>query len=136
MAVIDVKPRVFKNYSLKIATSNYETSVSSVTLTPSVSLQTWKGGTPAAVFTDMGTPTWTCDLAYAQDWETPNSLSIYLLNHEGETVAIEFSPLGTGPKFTANVIIVPGAVGGAIDAYGASTVTLGVQGRPVFAPGV
>jgi hypothetical protein len=135
MAVIPVKPRVFKNYKLKIASDNYETSVSAVTLTPATSVQTWRGGTPDAVFTDLSATTWTCDLAYAQDWETAGSLAIYLFNHEGETVACEFSPIGTGPKFTVNAIIVPGQIGGAVDAYGTATVTLGVQGKPVFVPG-
>lgn len=136
MTQIAVQPRVFKNYLVKIAADNYEKHTSSVTLTPSSSIQTWKGGTPDAVFTDATTATWVADIAYAQDWETPDSLSIYLLNHEGEQVAMEFSPLGgaTGPKFTVDMIITPGAVGGPIDAFGNSTVQLGVQGRPVFSP--
>lgn len=136
MAQINVKPRVFKNYLFSIGADGYEKHVSSVTLTPSSSIQTWKGGTPDAVFTDATTATWTMDLAYAQDWETPNSLSVYLLNNEGESKTVEFFPLGSGPSFTAEVIIIPGAVGGAIDTYGTSTVTLGVQGKPLYAPAV
>lgn len=136
MPQIAVQPRVFKNYLLKIDADNYEKHVNSVTITPSSSIQTWKGGTPDAVFTDATTPTWVADLAYAQDWETDNSLSVYLLNNEGEQVTMEFSPLGgaTGPKFTVDVIITSGAIGGAIDAFGTSTVQLGVQGKPVFTP--
>lgn len=136
MTSIAVKPRVFKNYLLKIGTDSYEKHVSAVTLTPSSAIQTWKGGTPDAVFTDATTATWTMDLAYAQDWETANSLSIYLLNNEGASKTVEFFPLGSGPSFTVNVVIIPGAVGGAIDAFGASTVTLGVQGKPVYAAAV
>lgn len=132
MGTIDVKPRVFKNYLLKIEEDNYEQHVSSVTLTPSSSIQTWKGGTPTAVFTDSTTPTWVADLAYAQDWETEDSLSIYLLNNEGRRVDMEFLPLGSGPTFTVEVILTSGAIGGAIDAFGTSTVQLGVQGKPVF----
>ncbi|GAB3118413.1 hypothetical protein [Glaciibacter psychrotolerans] len=135
MPAIAVKPRVFKNYLLKIGADSYEAHVSSVALTPSSSIQTWKGGTPAAVFTDATTPTWVADLAYAQDWETPNSLSIYLLNNEGATKEVEFSPLGSGPKFTVTVIITPGAIGGAIDEFGTATVSLGVQGKPVYTAG-
>lgn len=135
MATIVVKPSVFKNYLLKVGADNYEKHVNSVALTPSSTLVTVKGGTPDAVFTDQTTPTWVCDVSYLQDWETTNSFSVYLLNNIGKTVAMEFSPLGSGPKFTANVIINSGAAGGAIDAYGASTVQFGVKGAPAFVPG-
>lgn len=138
MAIIDVKPRVFKNYLLKIDLDNYEKHVSEVSLIPSASAQTWKGASPGASFTDMTSATWTAQLAFAQDWETTDSLSQYLFENEGQEVTMEFSPTGeaTGPKFTLDVIITPGQAGGAIDAYGTSTVTLGVQGRPVFAAGI
>lgn len=135
MPVIPVKPRVFKNYMLKIGADSYEKAVNSVTLTPSSSTVTFKGGTPEAVFTDQTAPTWTAALNYAQDWETASSLSVYLLNNEGKEVAIEFFPLGSGPKFALTVIITSGAIGGAIDAFGTSTVTLGVQGKPTFTAG-
>lgn len=135
MPTIAVKPRVFKNYLLKIGADNYEKHVSTVELVPTASLQTWKGGTPDAVFTDSTNATWVCNLGYAQDWETTNSLSAYLLNNEGASKAVEFSPLGSGPKFTADIIITPGTIGGAIDAFGTASVALGVQGKPVFVPG-
>lgn len=134
MAIIDVKPRVFKNYLLKVGADNYEAHVSEVTLIPSASAQTWKGAAPDAMFTDMTIATWTVQLAYAQDWETDDSLALYLLENEGEEVEMVFSPTGsaTGPKFTVDVIITPGQAGGAIDAFGTATVTLGVQGRPTY----
>lgn len=135
MPQIAVKPRVFKNYLLKIGADTYEKHVSTVELVPSASVQTWKGGTPDAVFTDTTNATWQCNLGYAQDWETPNSLSVYLLNNEGKTVEAEFSPLGSGPKFTASIIITPGTIGGAIDAFGTASVTLGVNGKPSFTAG-
>lgn len=135
MPAIAVKPRVLKNYLVKIGADSFEKALNSVTLTPSSSTVTFKGGTPDAVFTDQTAPTWTCALSYAQDWETAGSLSVYLLQHEGESVDMEFSPLGSGPKFKATVIITSGAVGGAIDAFAVATVTLGVQGKPVFTAG-
>jgi hypothetical protein len=136
MSQINVKARVFKNYLLKIGTDNYEKHVSAVLLTPSSQVVTWKGAHPDAVVTDSTTPTWTCQLDYAQDWETANSLSVYLLNNEGKHVDVEFSPLGSGPKFTATIILTSGAIGSAIDAIGTASVTMGVDGRPVFVAGV
>lgn len=135
MALIPVQPRLFKNYLLKVGSDNYETSVNNVTITPSSDVQTWKGGTPDAVFTDSTPSTWQVSLTYSQDWTTSNSLAIFLLNNEGQSKVIEFSPLGSGPKFTVTVIIVAGQIGGASGAYGEASVTLGVQGKPVFTPG-
>lgn len=138
MAQIAVKPRVFKNYLLKFGTAgdNYEKHVSNVTLTPSSSVVTWKGAAAGAVYTDVTEATWTLTLEYAQDWETTNSLSQYLLANEGSVITgLQFSPLGSGAKFTVDVVVTPGAIGGAIDAVGTAQVTLGVQGKPVYTAG-
>lgn len=135
MTLIDVKPRVFKHYALKIGADNYEKHVSGVSLVPNAPTQTWQGAHPDSSFSDVQKATWTCQLEYAQDWETANSLSRYLMEHEGEIInAVEFSPLGSGPKFTANLTITPGTIGGAIGAFGTATVTLG-SSKPSFAAG-
>ncbi|MGO2658426.1 MAG: hypothetical protein ACTH9T_04835 [Mycetocola reblochoni] len=133
MSLINVKPRVFKNYLLRLGLdAQYQKAVSSVTLTPSASTVTFKGAHPEAMFSDVTAATWTCELAFAQDWETEDSLSLFLLNHEGEHIPAEFQPEAGGPAFDAVLIVTPGAIGGAIDAYGTATVTLGVVGRPIY----
>lgn len=135
MAQIAVKPRVFKDYVLTIAADSYEKHVSGVSITPQSSVVTWQGGTPDATFTDATSPTWTCGIDYAQDWETPNSFSQYLLANAGETVAATFKPLGAaGPTFNVDLVITPGAIGGAIGGYGTASVQLGVAGAPEFVP--
>ena len=139
MAQINVTPRVFKNYLLKFgaAGDNYEKHVSGVTLTPTASMVTWKGAAPDAVFSDVTSATWSLTLDVAQDWETPDSLSQFLFENEGSTIeGLEFSPLGAGPKFTVDVVVTPGQIGGAIDAIGTQSVTLGVIGKPVFTAGM
>jgi len=133
MPVIGISPFVLKDASLKIDADNYESNVSQVEFVPSVSQVTWKGLTPTAVFTDSGAPTWVCTLSYAQDWENPDSLSHYLLEHAGEKVQAVFGPQGatTGDTvFTADVIIAPGNIGGTVDGVAVGTVSLGVDGRP------
>lgn len=136
MATINVKPRVFKNYLLKFGTDNYEAHVSAVTLTPAYSTQTWKGA-DGTTHTAVGTPTYTLTLEYAQDWETTNSLARFLWDNRGETLTgVEFSPLGAGDKFAVDIVVVPGAVGGAVDAIGTASTTLPVQGEPVYTAGV
>ncbi len=127
MAQIDVKPLVLKDMRFKVAADNYEKHVSKVQFVPSSSTKTWKGGTPAATFTDATTPTWVCQVDYVQDWETADSFSRYLFEHIGETVAAELTPT-TGddqPSFTANIVITPGAIGGQIDEFGTTSVTFG-----------
>jgi hypothetical protein len=67
-----------------------------------------------------------CNLEYAQDRATPESLSNYLLAHVGEEVAAVFVPeAGSGmPSFTATLTVVPGQIGGAVDQVAVSSVSL------------
>lgn len=136
MATIAVSPFVLRDCLLTIGLDNYEAHVSQVQFDPSTSAQTWKGLTPSATFTDMPTATWACTLAYAQDWTTPDSLSQYLHEHEGESVEASFTPkVGSGqPSVSATLIITPGSIGGAVDAFATATVTVGVSGKPTIVP--
>ncbi len=136
MAQIAVQPIYLKDVVLTVDGDTYEKHVSGVTFTPSVTSATWKGLEPTAVFTNVGSSTWMIDLAYAQDWETADSLSAYLFANEGAEITLSFVPVSGGGTWSATVIIVPGAVGGAVDSYAVSTVSLPVQGRPTFTPAV
>jgi hypothetical protein len=133
MATIAVQPFVLKDVLLGIEADNYEAHVSAVTFTPANSAQEWRGLTPTSVYTDPGSETWTVTLELAQDWQTPNSLSRYLFENAGQTVAVTFAPqAGVGPTFEANVTLVSPAIGGTGNAYATSSVTCGVQGRPTL----
>lgn len=133
MTQIDVKPLVLKDVFLKIAADNYEKHVSGVMWVPSSPTSTWQGLTPSASFSDTGTATYVCTLNYVQDWETEDSLSQYLHEHEGETIEMVFTPVkGSGKKtFTADVTIVPGQIGGEVNAYATTSVSLGST-KPVI----
>jgi hypothetical protein len=135
MAVLNVQPLVLKNVELLIGTGtpdDFRKHVSSVAFTPSASTVTWTG-LGLNTFTDVSTATWTCDLTFAQDWASANSLSRFLYENEGETVPVSFTPKDGGPAFTANVSITPGAIGGAVGAVSESTVSLGSD-KPVLVP--
>lgn len=136
MAQIAVQPIYLKDCVLSVAGSDFEKALSSVTFTPSVTTATFKGLEPTAVFTNVGSSTWMVDLAYAQDWDTVGSLSAYLYEHEGAERTLTFEPVNGGASWSADVIIVPGAVGGAVDSYATASVSLPVQGRPTFTPAV
>jgi len=136
MVAIAVTPLVLKNVTLTIGTDGYEKHVDAVTFTPSASSVTWTG-LANNTFTDVSTATWVLTLNYAQDWTTVNSLSAYLFANEGLTKAVVFKPTnGSGPSFTADVVVTPGAIGGAVNAYSTASVTLGVNGKPVLVPAV
>ena len=134
MPDIAVKPIVLKDALLTIGTDNYQSHVSQVEFVPSSQKQTWQGLTPDATFTDASQATWTMILTYAQDWETADALSRYLFDHEGETVPAVFAPKNGGTSWGANIVITPGRVGGNVNQFATSSVTLGVSGRPDYTP--
>lgn len=132
MAEITVNPFVMRDVLFNVAADGYKAHVSSVTFTPSSTVVTWQGLTPAAAFSFGANATWTCDLEFAQDWSTASSLSRYLFENEGAEVEVVFEPVAGGPSITATLIVTPGAVGGAVNSVAVATVSLGVQGKPVL----
>jgi len=126
MAQIAVQPLILKDMILTIGTDSYEKHVSGVLIEPQTTKKTWRGGTPSATFSDVSIDSWTCRLDYVQDWETTNSLSDYLLDNAGETKAAVITPAsGVGQKFSVNIGIIPGPIGGKVGDYTNSSVTLG-----------
>lgn len=136
MVQIAVKPIVLRDCLLRVASADYEKHVSGVTITPSTGSTTWNGLDPDASFTFPNATTWAAQLDYAQDWETEDSLSMFLYEHEGETITILFEPVKGGLGWSIEAVIVPGSIGGAVNAVATSSVTLGVNGRPTPVPAV
>ena len=136
MPQIAVNPIVLRDVLLKIAADDYEKHVSGVTMTPSTGSVSWTGLAPDDTFTFPTATTWAVQLDYAQDWETANSLSRYLFDHEGETVTLLFEPVKGGLGWQVEAVIVPGSIGGQVNAVATATVTLGVLGKPTPVPAV
>jgi hypothetical protein len=130
MTTIAVAPFVLKDCKFKVDADNYEGHTSGVEFVPTASSVEWQGLTPTASFTDVATAKWKCNVDLAQDWETTDSLSRYLHEHEGEAVDVEFEPIAGGTGWGATIVITPGSVGGKSGAVATSTVSLGVRGRP------
>lgn len=135
MATITPSPFVLKDAIVTLGSNDYQAAVTSATLTPSSSVVTIKGLTPTAVFSSGTNSTWTLDLAFMQSFDTTD-LAIYLFNNEGDEVAFVVEPEAGGASFSGTVILTPGAIGGAVDQYGTSTVSLGIKGKPVFTAAV
>jgi hypothetical protein len=137
MPIIAVTPIIMKDVVLEIELDDFAAAISSAMLTPSASTVVFKGLKNDAVFTDVTSATWTLALTYAQDWVTAGSLSNYLFTNEGEIKDAVLKPQsGIGPSFSVEIIITPGAIGGAVDQTATATVTLGVQGKPVLVPAI
>lgn len=134
MAIVNPVPLYMSNSTLKIAADNYEAAVNSVTITPTTNTTTFKGLTPTAVFKRNDAPDWTAEVQHVQDWETPTSLSNYLLAHAGETVEMVFEPDAGGPSVIVEVVLAPPSIGGAVGAFATSTVSMGVNGQPELVP--
>jgi len=134
MSSIAAKPYVFKNGLVKIDADTFEKHVSGFSLVPTQSTVTWQAIVPAGAFADSTSPSWTCTVNYAQDWDTEGSLSQYLMDHAGETKTVEFTPENAGPgstTFTVDLIIAPGPIGGEVNTVQVGSVSMGVVGEPV-----
>lgn len=137
MPKLAVQPFVLKDVVLTIEVDDYARHVSSVQFVPTTNTPqlTWQGLSPDAKFSEAGTPdtSWLANLSYAQDWETEDSLSEYLLEHAGETKTVMFQPkAGSGQRnFTADVTIVPGPIGGDVNTVQVGQVSLPVDGEPI-----
>lgn len=145
MAVIAVKPYIFKRPSLNIKDNsapeapvdlgNFESHISKATVDPNVNIVTWTGGTPEAVFKDITTPDWSCGLELAQDISTSGALWAVLNANVGKVLHFTLTPNSldvAAAVATFDVIGVPANFGGTIGAVSTSSVTLPVLGQPEF----
>lgn len=119
-------PRAQRHLKLTIGADTYETHVSSIKWTPTAETLTWRGGTPDAVHTDRTNPTWATEWAVVQDWETPDSLCNFLLDNDGVQAEVEYKPQHDGDfGITATVTLAAPEIGGPVNAFNESTVTMG-----------
>ena len=111
MAKISAKPVLFKA-PVSIGTDEYTSHLSQCEAVPTQ---------PTGGFTDLdgittplgGKSTWVLNLAGAQDYETLNGLSMFLLEHEGEEITVTY-PFG-GQDWTVTAIAAAVTVGGVIN---------------------
>lgn len=135
MATIAPKPFVLKDYLLTVGDDLYQAQTSQVEIVPKVNVQTWRGGTPGALFSDITVDGWDYTIAYAQDFETTDSLSLFAHENAGEPIDVVFKPRsGTGPTVEVTIVMVPGKIGGTVGAFASGTLTGPCVGEPVIVP--
>lgn len=123
-------PLYMKDAVLTIDGTDVAAECSEVIFSPSSSIATWKGLKPDATHTHASTATWVANIKYGQDWDNEDSLGHLLLASEGESKAAVFRPKTGGQAFYVTIILSPGAIGGAVDGFAESSVSLGMTGKP------
>jgi hypothetical protein len=132
MAVITPSPRQLRNIYLGLGADQHQRAVSDCTMEPGENAP-WIGGTPEAKYVDPDAAEWKVSLTFVQDWENEDSLARFLYEHEGEKVPLTFSPRAAGNAyFTTEVTLVAPKVGGAVNAWGESTVAMTADRKPTL----
>lgn len=131
MATPVLNPFIMRDCLFQVAADNYEAHVSAVEFVPSSSVVRFKGLTPSSNHAFNTTADWLANLSYAQDWNTPDSLSEYLHEHEGESIDVTFQPVNGGRPITATILVTPGMIGGPVDAVAVASVSCGST-KPVL----
>lgn len=145
MAVIGLQPIMLKDATFTVAEDDYTASVTQVVFTPQV-LWTWhedicSGGTATPVYAGVR---WTVSVGYLQDLSagypfdengtirTALPLTTYLLEHAAQTRTVVFAPKAGGTAVRADVMIVPGPVGGVPNQQLTSQVTMPLFEEPTL----
>jgi hypothetical protein len=132
VTTVDLTPITLRAATLQVGADDFTAAVDQVTFVPDPTFE-WltppmRTGVAAPVFKGVS---WTCVLGHAQDL-TPGSLTRYLLAHVGERRTVLFTPQpGSGqPVVTADVLVMPGQVGGDTEGPLTAEATLPVVGAP------
>jgi hypothetical protein len=128
-------PLFMKSATITIDSVAYADLITNVVFTPTTPTLSHKG-ISGKVATSVGATEWSVTFDYAQSFDTAGSLALKLFNDAGEKVSAVFKPEGAAAPttITATVTLLPGSLGGAIDAAATSSVTLPVDGKPTIVP--
>lgn len=128
-------PRMARNIRLQVGEGGtakmFQREVNNVAFVPTTPTASWAGGTPDAVFTDIGPETWVANVTVGQDWTEDTSFVNYLLENAGTVAVVTYWPQPGGPGFEVNATLVSPQIGGATGAFNESGLSLPCD-RPVI----
>lgn len=129
------EPVYMKDVTLDIDGSTFEAEVSAATLNPSTSVTRWKGLTSASRHSKVAVD-WSLDLTVGQDPDEAASLHRFLLENVGVGKVAKLYPRGSasGRGYQVTVTIAPAAIGGSVETFAESTVSLPANGTPTPLP--
>lgn len=116
----------------EVVLDDYTAAVTSCALVPSpptAKVVDIGGGVTSLV----GANQWEAQLTYNQDWTTAASLSKQLIAWHGQTKVCKYTPNNGGQVVTFTAVMRAGQVGGDAASLHTATVTLQINGQPVFA---
>lgn len=123
---------ILEDVVLELGGKEYSTACDSVTLTPTTTKKVW---TPVngKKKTMVPKPSWELALNLGQDFDIAG-LQHALIDGHGNTVPFTLKPLGASDtaSITGNVTLEAVQVGGTGEEIGTGSVSLGVEGQPVF----
>lgn len=130
-----ITPKPTTHIKVTIGTAEYQTQVTSIAINPQPQSVSVRGGAPDAHYEATVPGGWQLALNVIQDWETGSSLCNFLLANEGQAATIVYKPINTGNgEFTVQVpSLVAPSIGGPVNQYNESTVTMGCT-KPVKTP--
>ncbi|WKT89799.1 hypothetical protein QYR02_02475 [Microbacterium maritypicum] len=117
---------------LTAESDDYTAAVTSCALVPTA---------PTATTTDIGGGVtqfvggnaWAAQIAYNQDWTTPDSLSQKLIEWHGQVKTFTYTPDDGGQVATFQARVLAGQFGGGAATIHSATVNLPIDGQPTFA---
>jgi hypothetical protein len=122
---------VLEDVLLKLGTKEFTTACDSIILVPTTTKLRWKpvNGKKKTI---VAKPDWALTLNLGQDFDT-TGLTHELIEGHGTTVAFELTPAaGETAKVTGSVTLEAVQIGGASETIAVSSVTLDVEGQPIF----
>lgn len=129
--IIKATPRPMKSLILSIEGNDFAAHVSQAAFVPSSQQLSWQGGKADATFTSQTPSTWVFNVNVVQDWENAAGLAVYLLRNEGKVATVKMQPNDDGVFMVkAEVTIAAPQIGGAVNAYNESSLSMGCT-KPV-----
>ncbi len=118
--------------SIKIGTDDYVRHCSNAEIIPTRPVATFKGGNPEAHSHDVGAASYMLALSFVHDYNNPDSLYRFLLEHGGETAEFTYKPDRDGDlEATVTAVLIEPRLGNQVDQKGTSTLQMPCS-KPVY----
>jgi hypothetical protein len=130
MAEQTATPRGVSYLKITVGDDSYSRHARQFKVKPKVTNTSWKGGTPDAVFPVSTVEAYEATVILALDYENPDSLYNFLVEHAGEESVWEFNPNDGPYTATTTIVIAPPELGGDVDKMHEATVVMACS-KPV-----
>lgn len=123
-------PYVMKTATFEVADDDFTAHVSEVRFQPSTQTATWRG-IGGNVVKDQSIAEWSVTTGIIQDADA-DGFHRYLLENEGLTKSVIFTPVAGGDPVYADIVITAPEIGGNADSHATASVTHSVNGKPSY----